>query len=97
MEGGVNWMPVIAVLVILYLVVMGIVVASFYCWNKAQTPRQSEKAPLAAAASQAQAIICPPQCRPGPCTPTARLTTPTELKGARELGVRRRLAGRGHQ
>ena len=47
-----NWMPVIAVLVILYLVVMGIVVASFYCWNKAQTPRQSEKAPLAAAASQ---------------------------------------------
>jgi len=51
MEGGVNWMPVIAVLVILYLVVMGIVVASFYCWNKAQTPRQSEKAPLAAAAS----------------------------------------------
>ena len=52
MEGGVNWMPVIAVLVILYLVVMGIVVASFYCWNKAQTPRQSEKAPLAAAASQ---------------------------------------------
>ena len=44
-----NWVPVVAVLVILYAVVMGIVVASFFCWNKKQTPRQSEKAPLAAA------------------------------------------------
>ena len=49
LEGGVNWVPVVAVLVILYAIVMGIVVASFFCWNKKQTPRQSEKAPLAAA------------------------------------------------
>ena len=60
-EGGVNWVPIVACLVVLYAVVMAMVAASFFCWRR-QSPRQSEKAPLAASPATGNGL---PTAMPG--------------------------------
>eukprot|EP00908_Phaeocystis_cordata_P019199 Transcript_30697.p1 GENE.Transcript_30697~~Transcript_30697.p1 ORF type:complete len:442 (-),score=170.45 Transcript_30697:72-1247(-) len=55
---GMNWVPIIIVLVLIYLAVMALVLASFYCWRQ-QQPRASEKTSLTGGSSSTASSSMP--------------------------------------